>query len=101
MGIEDYSFEKYNPGQLAHLERHLEGSETHGSYFTKGAFLDARSLVDCASEQIQDYAGERLVREVDVGRPIGYNSLIELGSLPAEAVVTREPRGKDDYLVNM
>jgi len=101
MGIEDYNFEKYNPEQLAHLERHLEGSETHGSYFIKGAFPDARSLVDYASEQIRDYIGKRLVKEVDVGRQVGYDSLVELGSLPPEAVVTQELLGREDYLVNI
>ena len=101
MAIKEYNFEKYNPEKVAHLERHLEGSETAGSHFSEGAFPNARALIDYAYEQISDYAGQRLVREIDAGRQVGYDSLVELESLPSEAVVTQEPRGRDGYLVNM
>jgi len=38
---------------------------------------------------------------VDTVRTICYDSLIELSNLPSEAMVTKEPRGRDGYLVNI
>jgi hypothetical protein len=101
MTLSEYDFVKYDPKQMEHIERHLEGSQTAGSHFAKGAFASARDLANYACEHIQDYAGQRLVREVDVERTIGYDSLVELENLSAEAVVTQEPRGRDSYLVNV
>jgi hypothetical protein len=101
MTITSYNFEKYNPAQMAHIARHLEGSNTQGSHFIAGAFPDAKSLVDFAYEQILDYAGQKLVREVDLGRTIGHDSLVALDSLPEGATITQEPRGRIGYLVNI
>ena len=78
MALSDYDFVKYEPKQMEHLARHLEGSQTAGSHFSKGAFPTAKDLVDYALEHIQDYSGQRLVREIDAGRIIGYDSLVEL-----------------------
>lgn len=101
MAIENYDFVKYDPMQMEHIGKHLEGSETAGSYFSKGAFSSAKDLVDYAVEHIQDYAGKRLVKEIDVGRIIGYDSLSSLENLPEQARVSQKPRGRDGYLVNI
>lgn len=101
MGIRNYNFEKYNPEQLEHIAEHLSGSNTKGSHFDKGAFQDAKSLVDYAYEQVQDYNGKRLVKEVNLGRTIGQDCLVELSNLPEGAQVTQEPRGRTGYLVNI
>jgi hypothetical protein len=101
MALKEYDFVKYEPKQMEHLERHLEGSETVGSHFARGAFPTAKDLIDYACGHIQDYAGQRLVREVDAGRTLGYDSLTSLDGLPEQAITSQEPRGKDGYLVNV
>jgi hypothetical protein len=101
MALSNYDFIKYDPKQMEHLARHLEGSETAGSHFSRGVFPTAKDLVDYAVEHIQDYSGQRLVREIDAGRTIGYDALTSLESLPTPARVSQEPRGKDGYLVNL
>ena len=101
MEIKENNFVKYNLETLEHIERHLDGSQTAGSHFAKGSFSDARALIDYAYEHIQDYSGERTVKEIDVGRTIGYNSLVDLTEIPESIEVRQEPRGRDGYLVNM
>lgn len=101
MALEDFDFVKYEPKQMEHITRHLEGSDTAGSHFSKAAFPTAKELVDYAYEHIQDYLGQKLVREVDAGRTIGYDGLISLENLPQEARVSQEPRGRDGYSTNV
>jgi len=101
MVLKDYDFVKYEPKQMEHLARHLEGSETAGSHFSKGAFPTARDLIDYAVEHIQDYAGQRLIKEINAGRTIGCDALISLEDLPEQAKVSQEPRGRDGYLANI
>lgn len=101
MALKDHEFVRDDQKQIDHLERHLEGSETQGSHFARGAFQSAEDLIEYACEHIQDYAGERLVKEVETGRIIGYDSLVRIKDLPDEAVISQEPRGRDGYLVNI
>ncbi len=101
MAIKDYSFTKYNQELIDHLVRHLQGSQTAGSHFIKGAFPTAKSLVDYAHEHIQEYDGDKLVKSVDTGKTIGYDSLVSLENLPESASVSQEPRGREGYLANM
>ena len=102
MVLKDYNFVRYDPKQIEHIERHLEGSCTTGSHFTRGAFSSARDLVDYACEHIQDYAGEKIVREVDVGRDIGYDALVLLRDVdPGFNSVSRESRGGNDFSVSV
>ena len=101
MALKDYNFVKYESEQMEHIARHLEGSETAGSHFAKGAFPTAKDLIDYAVEHIQDYSGQRLVREIDAGRTIGYNSLTLLEGLPEQSRISQEPRGREGYLTNI
>lgn len=101
MVLKGYDFVKYDSKQMEHLARHLEGSETAGSHFSRGAFPTAKDLVDYAVGHIQDYSGQRLVREIDTGRIIGYDSLTSLKALPTWTKVSQEPRGRDSYLANI
>ena len=101
MPIENYSFTKYDQELIDHLARHLQGSQTAGSHFIKGAFPTAKSLIDFAYEHIQEYDGSKLVKSVDAGKTIGYDSLVSLENLPKFARVSQELRGRDGYLVNM
>jgi len=101
MAIENYNFIKYSPELEEHLNRHLSGSQTAGSHFSREAFDSAKSLIDFAYEHVKDYDGKRVVREIDMGRDIGYDSLVQLSELPPEAQVTLEPRGRDGYLANI
>ena len=101
MTLDDMNFDAYNAKQLDHIGRHLDGSEVAGSHFSAGSFTDARALVDHALTHIQDYNGQVLVREVDMGREVGYDAVVSLEGLPERATVTTEPRGRNEYLANM
>ncbi|MBI4896145.1 MAG: hypothetical protein HY832_01205 [Candidatus Aenigmarchaeota archaeon] len=101
MGIADFDFVKYDQKLLEHLKRHLEGSGIPGSYFLKGVFPTAQSVVDYALDQIADnYHGKLLIQQVDAGCVIGYDNLVPLDALPKEAEVLQEPRdGRMVYVV--
>ncbi len=101
MSIENYNFKKYNQELVDHLARHLQGSQTTGSHFMKKSFPTAKSLIDFAYEHLQEYNGNKLVKSVDAGKTIGYDSLISLDNLPESATISQEPRGRDGYLANM
>jgi hypothetical protein len=101
MGIKDYEFDGHSSKLLEYIERHLTGSETAGSHFRKGAFTDAKALVDFALEQIQHYDGERLEAELDLPGVIGYDGLVQLDDLSPSAQVTQEPRGKNEHMANV
>lgn len=101
MAIKNYNFQKYNQELVDHLARHLQGSQTAGSHFAKGAFPTAKSLIDFAYGHIQEYDGSKLVKSIEAGKTIGYDSLVSLDNLPESASVSQEPRGRDGYLANM
>lgn len=101
MALDEYNFVKYDPNQMEHLERHLEGSHVQGSHFKRGAFPDAKTLVDFALQHIQDYNGQRTVVEVDLDHIVGYDSVVSTEDLPESATVTKEPRGRNEYLANV
>jgi len=42
MALSDQDFVKYDPKQMEHIERHLDGSQTQGSHFSRGAFTDQK-----------------------------------------------------------
>jgi hypothetical protein len=101
MALEDYNFVKYDEEKMTHLDRHLEGSVTTGSHFKKGVFPNSKSLIDYALGSINDYEGKRMVKEVECDKIVGYDSLISLDNLSENIKITREPRGKNEYLVNI
>ncbi len=102
MATKNYNFVKYEQELIEHLERHLDGSHIAGSHFMKGAFKDAKELIDFAYEHIKDdYTGQRFVKEVDLENIVGYDSLVNIEQLPENAYVVKEPRGRNEFLANM
>lgn len=101
MALENFNFVKYDEEKIAHINRHLEGSVTAGSHFKQGAFPNAESLINYALNHIQEYDGKRIVKEVECEEVIGYDSLVCLDSLPENAIVVKEPRGRNEYLANI
>ena len=102
MSADEFNFVKYRPELVEHLKRHLEGTDTLGSYFLKGSFPDAKSLIDFAYDQIkEEYRGERLEKAVDLGRHIGYDCVVKISELPENVEIKQEPRGRNEYMVNV
>jgi len=98
MAIDDFEFDRYNEEQLAHIERHLDGSDVTGSHFRKGAFESAKALVDFAAERIAHlYNGRRMVLETRVvlpdREPLGYDALISFDELADQLMIEGETKG--------
>jgi hypothetical protein len=101
MALEDYDFVRYDEAQMAHIQEHIEGKSTLGSHFRRDAFPNAKALIDFACEQVREYNGKRTIVEFDLDREIGYDSLVSLQELDSRVQVTKEPRGRSGYLVNV
>jgi hypothetical protein len=96
-------FVKNSPQLIKHLQRHLADSQTAGSHFYKEAFPDAQSLINRAYQKIRGkYKGRYLVYETSLDKPVGEDNLISTNNLSKRRVkITREPRGKEGYNVNI
>ena len=107
--LSDYNFDPHDQTALTHITRHVAGSGVSGSSFFADVFPDAESVVRYVlqllhdnPEAFHDYAGEPQAREFDAGRPIGYDALVQLATLPESASVRDETRGShDNYTVSV
>ncbi len=101
MSLSDYNFITDAPEVLSHLALHLECSAKSGSRFFKEIFPDVDSLIEFTLPHVRDHSGTRMVVELVLPQEIGYDGLVLLDGLPASARITREPRGKSEYPVNI
>lgn len=92
MKINGFNFDKYNPVVLEHIERHFVGSDVPGSLFLPRAFKDAKAVVNFAYNHILDYDGKKIIREVNCGKIIGLDALVERAKIPEHFGVQRKMR---------